>query len=180
LKEKNKLRELFFNWQNQEIMDNHFLAADSCNPEWYAKHGAIENLDSINGLIYGFPSDSSEYTISFADLNSDKKLDCLIVFTPDQCDGGNASMWVQWQVFILSDKDNYKIIDTLTVDKFALTDFDSLGFYWLDSISVNKIYGTYIEFKDNDGHCCPSINKPVTFDYSERKLMFVGNNIERK
>jgi hypothetical protein len=177
---KEKIRELFLNWQNQEIKNKHFLAADSCNPDWFAEHGTPENLDSINGLIFGFPSDSSEYTFSFADLNNDNNLDCLVLFTPNQCDGGNASMWVQWQVFIISDKDSYKIIDTLHIDKFAHTEFDSLGFYWLDSIAVNRIHGTYIEFKENDGHCCPSINRPVVFDYSERKLICVGANIERK
>jgi hypothetical protein len=178
--DKTKLKQMFITWQNQEIDAKQFLASDSCNPEWFAKHGRKENLDSVNGLVYGFPSDTNEYKFSFADLNSDGKLDGLVVFTPNQCDGGNASMWIQWQVFLLSDNKSYMIIDTLQVDKFASTEFDSLGFYWLDSISTNKIYGKYYEFIDTDGRCCPSINKPVTFDFKDRKLTFIGMNIDRK
>ena len=176
--DKTKLKQLFVTWQNQEIKAKHFLTSDSCNPEWFAKHGRKENLDSVNGLLYGFPSDSSEYNFSFADLNSDGKLDGLVVFTPNQCDGGNAAMWIQWQVFLLSDKNSYRVIDTLHIDKFASTEFDRIGFYWLDSIATNKIYGKYYEFADTDGRCCPSINKPVIFDFKDRKLTFIGKNIE--
>jgi hypothetical protein len=178
--EKKKIKELFVEWQTQEIKAKHFLPKDWCNPDSFLRHKSKENLDSIMGLIYGFPSDSIEYKFSYADLNGDGKLDGLVVFTPDQCDGGNASMWTQWQVFLLSKKGNYNITDTLHVDRFASTAFDSLGFYWLDSIATDKIFGTYIEFKANDGHCCPSIQRPVKFDFIERKLSFIGDNIDRK
>jgi len=178
--EKKKIKELFLGWQTQEIKARHFLPKEWCNPDSFLRYKTKENLDSIKGLVYGFPSESTEYKFSFADLNDDGKLDGLVVFTPDQCDGGNASMWIQWQVFLLSKKGNYNITDTLHVDRFASTAFDSLGFFLLDSIATDKIFGTYFEFKANDGHCCPSIQRPVNFDFIERKLSFIGDNIDRK
>jgi hypothetical protein len=179
--EKGEIKRLFIEWQTREIKAKHFFPKDWCNPDSFMRHNIIkENLDSIKGLIYGFPSDSTEYKFSFADLNNDGKLDGLVVFVPDQCDGGNASMWKQWQVFLLSKNGNYEITDTLHVNSFASTSFDSLGFYWLDSIATDKIFGTYFEFKAKDGHCCPSIQRPVTFDFIEKKLSFIGDNIDRK
>jgi hypothetical protein len=131
-------------------------------------------------MIYGFPSDSTEYNFSFADLNNDGRLDGLVVFKPVQCDGGNGSIWTQFQVLILSKKSIYNVSDTLRVDRFASTPFDSLGFYWLNSIANDKIFGTYFEFKPDDGYCCPSIQRPVTFDFVERRLSFIGDNIGTK
>jgi len=175
LNEKEKIQKVFKGWETREIKAGHFFASDSCNQEWFIDH----KFDGTIDQEWGIP-DSSEIKFSFADLNNDGKLDGLVTFTPDQCDGGNASMWTQLQLFLLSDKEDYKIIDTIQVDKFSSTEFDSLGFYWLDSIAANKIFGTYIEFKGNDGHCCPSINKPVTFDFVKRKLTFIGENPDKK
>jgi hypothetical protein len=174
------IKQLFANWQTQEIYANHFLPTDSCNPNWFTNHQTNESLNSKNDLIFGFPKDSTEYKFSFADLNNDNKLDGLVVFTPNQCDGGNASSWIQWQVFLLSGTDHFEIMDTLKVSNFSSTEFDSKGFYWLDRIGKNRIYGTYIEFTKDDGYCCPSINRPVTFDFIERKLINIGGNIDRK
>ena len=166
----------FANWQKQQINEKRFWASDSCYPGWFDKHDVNETLDN---LIYGFPSDSS-IKFSFADLNQDGNLDGLVTFNADQCDGGNASTWNQWQVFILSNNGNYNVNDTIQVDKFSLTEFDSLGFYRLDSIKANKIFGTYIEFKDEDGRCCPSINRPVAFDFSGKRLVFTEAKRKRK
>jgi hypothetical protein len=178
--ERKKIKELFMDWQKQEIKAKRFFPKDWCNGDSVLKYITRENLNNLVGMIYGFPSDSTEYKFSFADLNNDRKLDGLVVFTPVQCDGGNGSIWTQWQVFLLSKNDNYNITDTLQVDKFASTTFDSRGFYWLHNIATNKIFGTYFEFKTNDGHCCPSIQRPVTFDFVERKLTFIGDNINQQ
>jgi len=174
-----KIKQLFADWQENEIKAGYFWASDSCNPGWFTNHIIKENFDSIKGLVYGLPSDSEEYTFSFADLNNDNRLDGLVVFKPDQCDGGIIAQWIQWQVFLLSAKDHYTITDTIQVDKFASTDFDSLGFYWLDSIKTNEIFGTYNEFKKDYGNSWPH-RRLVTFDFANRKLTFIGEDIDMK
>jgi len=178
--EKKQIKQFFTAWQAQEIKAKHFYPKNWCNPDSFLMHNRIENLDSIKGLIYGFPSDTTEFKFSFADLNNDGKLDGLVVFTPNQCDGGNASEWIQWQVFILSNSENYSVTDTIHMNTFRSTNFNYKGFYWLDSITTNKIFGTYSEFKKDDGRCCPSINKKVIFDFAKRELITVGGNIDRK
>ena len=175
--ERRKIKQLFINWQSEEIKRQHFFPRNWCNPDSFKVHCKKENLDSIKGLIYGFPLDSTEYQFSFADLNNDGKLDGLVVFSPLQCDGGNASEWLQWQVFLLSDQKDYKVLDTIQVNRFSSKYSLSNGFYWLDSISTNKIFGTYFEFKKDDSRCCPSIIRPVIFDFKQRKLIFMGNII---
>lgn len=164
--QQRKIRKLFAAWQKKEVKAHQFL--DSCNWDWSADH-KNSNID------WGFP-DSTRITFSFADLNNDEKLDGMATFTPDQCDGGNASMWTQIQVFFISGRIKYLVTDEVDVSKFSGTGFDGKGFYWLDSISKNKINGTYYEFKDYDGHCCPSIKWPVTFDFKTKKLISVFKN----
>jgi hypothetical protein len=168
--QENKLKQLFADWQVKEIKAGHYWATDSCNPQWFSKHKIKE---TPNDIKFGFPSDSSEYQFSFADLNNDGILDGLIVFIPDQCDGGNIAGMNQIQVFLLSGKSNYNATDTLQVGKFDSTNFDSLGFYWLDSIGNNRIYGVYHEYKDTDFNWRPSVNRPVLFNFIDRKLISV-------
>ena len=169
INEKRTIKEQFLNWQKNEIMIGHFLASDSCNPNWILNHDIHE---SINDIKIGFPSDSNEYFYSFSDINNDKKLDGLVIFTPNQCDGGNLMEWKQSQVFIISNQGNYIISDTIDFANFSTTKFDSLGFYCIDSIASRMIYGNYYEFTKGDGRCCPSIVKKVKFDYLNRKLVF--------
>lgn len=171
LGEKETIKRMFHNWQMEEIQKGHYWANDSCNPTWFSAHNIKE---TPNDIKFGFPSDSDEYYFSFTDLNNDKKLDGLVVFEPDQCDGGNLMEWKQIQVFILSDNGKYKITDTIDVSKFSSTEFDSSGFILLDSIAKYKIFGHYIQFKENDGRCCPSIRIPVTFDYIHRNIISIG------
>ena len=166
---KAEIRKLFRAWQAEEIRNKHYWAHDSCNMNYFNNH----SMPDSTGPDWGFP-DSSEISFSFACLNEDTTLDGLVTFNPVQCDGGNGSMWTQVQVFILSGKDGYRVTDTIALEKFASTEFDSLGFYWIDSIGRHTLYGTYTEFSEDDPHCCPSINRPVVFDFVERKLVSIG------
>lgn len=164
--DKVQIYNLFQNWRNEEIRLGHFFAKDSCNPAWFQEH-------EFNGTIdaeWGIP-DLDEVGFSYADLNGDGKLDALIQFNPIQCDGGNASMWSQITLFALSGKNQYTLTESIDVSKFKNTDFDKNGFYWLDSIAENRIIGTYIEFLEDDGHCCPSIQKQVIFDFKKKSCV---------
>ena len=167
----NAFMKLYADWQKEQIRNKNYWANDSCNMQWFSRHAD----EDIKDIPYGFP-DSSRTRISYADLNSDGIRDGLIAFTPIQCDGGNGAMWTQEQVFFLSGEKGYRITDSLRVEDFAVTGFDSTGFYWLDSIGTNKIYGMYFSFAPDDARCCPSTNKPVIFDYAQRKLVYIGEN----
>jgi hypothetical protein len=168
------LKKLFIDWKKNEIAQGRIWAEDSCNMDWFSKHDYNEPT-----IPWGFP-DTSEYKYSYADLNNDGKIDQLVTFIPSQCDGGNGSMWTQIEVLIISDKGKYKIISSLGDGLFSSLGIDTTGFYWYDSIGVNKIYGTFIKFMKDDEHCCPSIVKPVIFAYDTKKIIYIGDNIERK
>ena len=101
--EKDTIRKIFSDWQIKEIETHHFWAKDSCNWAYIDKYG-IDRWKHDNG--WGFP-DSSEIKFYFADINQDGHLDGLITFTPEQCDGGNGSMWVQFKILIVSNTVTY-------------------------------------------------------------------------
>ena len=119
----------------------------------------------------GFPADSTDYSFSFADLNQDGKLDGIGLFFPEQCDGGDGARWSQSDVLLLSSPQGYQIIDSLRLDHFAMTDFDTNGFYNVDSIGLNRIYATYLELHQGSTTCCPDVSRPVVFDYAKRALI---------
>ena len=168
-----RIRQLFFDWQKQEIINEHYWANDSCNSGWFKDHHYL----IWSAEMRGFPQDSNKYNFSFADLNNDNKTDGLITFTPTQCDGGTDFSRVQIQLFFISYKDKYLINDTLEFNDFASTEFDSLGFYNLDSIALNKVFGTFYVFKENDKDCCPSVKKSVTFDFLKRRLITIKSTL---
>jgi len=168
---KQQLKRLFANWLNNEIAQGYLWASDSCYGSWLEDHNFNGTIDEM----WGVPADSSYYHYSYADINDDGKIDLLVTFTPEQCDGGNASMWTQIAVLIISENETYKTIASLGDGMFSSIGADSSGFIWYDSIGVNKIYGTFYNFLENDGHCCPSIEKPVIITYDTKEVVFIGD-----
>ena len=111
----------------------------------------------------GIPKDIS---IHFSDINGDNKLDALITFNPVQCDGGNAMMNAQSSVLVLSKGPVW-----ITDDKY-IENIESKKDGWLSVNGVvgGTIFGTYYEYKEDDGRCCPSIKKQFSIDYKTKKL----------
>jgi hypothetical protein len=173
--QKQHLKQLFIDWWNNEVAKGHLWASDSCYPGWIADNG----FDGMIEDMWGIP-DSSEYNFSYADINGDGQFDQLVTFTPSQCDGGNASMWIQIAVLTISKNGKYITTASIGDGIFSAVGKDRTGFYWYDSIGVNKIYGTFYNFMDNDGHCCPGIEKPVIIAYDTKEVIFIGDNIQRK
>ncbi len=165
--QKLKLKQLFMEWLNNELAKGNLWASDSCNLEWITKHRFDGMIENMRGL-----PDSSDLNFSYADINSDGQLDQLATFTPSQCDGGNASMWVQIAVLTISENGKYKTTTSIGDGISSSISQDTSGFYWYDSIGPNIIYATFYNFKYNDGHCCPSIKKPVAIIYDSKKIVF--------
>jgi len=167
LHEKAAIHNAFEKWKIAEIEKGNFISIDSCNLEYYEKNNPLE-IGNTN--YYAIPTDSSEVNYYYSDINGDNKKDALITFSPHQCDGGNATQWVQYQILVLSQNQNYSVIDNY-FEKFN----NYNGFFHLDSISTNSFFGTYFEFKEDDGNCCPSIKKPIKIDFRLNKLVFIEN-----
>jgi hypothetical protein len=143
---------------------------------WFAEH----NDNSNASVEWGFPKDTTAYSYSYADLNEDGLLDQMVTFIPEQCSGGNASMWTQFEVFTVSNGDRYETEAVLGEGLFCSLGQDTTGFYWYDSIGPKKIYGTFYNFKDTDAHCCPSVVRPAILAYDSRKVIYIGDNIGSK
>jgi len=163
-KTKAEIKNAFDTWTKSEIQKGNFFAMDSCNTHYFIMKDSL-GLESIDGL--SVPDDSSEINFHYADLNDDDKKDALITFTPYQCDGGNATMWVQYQLLVLSNGDNYSVID----DYFEKFNTDP-GFFLLDSVSTKTVFGTYFEIKNNDSRCCPSIKRPIKIDLNKNEFTY--------
>jgi len=146
-------------WKIEQIKSGIFLVSDSCNSN-------VVSRGNFVGPNMGIPLDLD---ISYTDINQDGKLDGLILFRPDQCDGGNALINSQVKLLVLSSTYKY-IID----DKF-MNLFESQygkGWFILDNATEGTIYGTYFEYTQSDGRCCPSIRRKISIDFRSRKLEF--------
>src|SRR5215475_14187148 len=60
--QKLQLKQIFTDWQKNEVATGHFWAPDSCNPEWFVDH----QFDGMIDDMWGLP-DSSEYSYSYSD-----------------------------------------------------------------------------------------------------------------
>ncbi|NUY79312.1 hypothetical protein HUK80_00275 [Flavobacterium sp. MAH-1] len=161
---KSDIKHAFLEWKKSEISEGHYFAMDSCNGDYFVR---MDSLGLESSDAPGIPDEESEIEYDFADLNSDGKQDALITFAPRQCDGGNAAMWSQIQLLALSHNNSYKI------DAAFFDEIDSgKGFFHLDSAATSAVFGTYYEFGENDGHCCPGIEKPIRIDMGTKKLEF--------
>lgn len=148
-------------WKALEYKNGNYEIPSKCKVE-------IVTKDSYKGPNVGIPKDIQ---VSFTDINGDKKMDALITFSPEQCDGGNALMNSEERVLILSKGAAY-----VTDNAFFTKIEDGLEKGWLHitSASFGQFYGTYFEYKDDDGRCCPSIKKDFYIDYKTKKLEYLG------
>ena len=163
---KQKIKLTFDNWAKEQIEKGIYFAKDSCNCEYYKMKDSL-GLEAVFG--YAIPWDSSEIHIYYAILNADSIIDALITFPIYQCDGGNATMWHQEQILVLSQGSDYVVIDNY-FHKFGT---NLTGFFHLDSAATKTVFGTYYEFTDNDGRCCPSIQKPIKIDLKKNEFKYI-------
>ena len=174
--EKDTIIALFEQWKQDQVADGNWVSEENCNPEWMLAQYEREDFEELNIPMLGFETEKEGYLYSFGDINLDGKPDGMVSFAPRQCDGGNGLMWLVTNVLLISDSSSYQITDTVDFNVFKNADFNYSGFYSIDSISGRRVYGTYIQFLEDDGHCCPSIQEQVIFDYPKRKLIYRENH----
>jgi hypothetical protein len=149
----------FEQWKDAQYKKGNYETEKRCNLDTVSKEG-------YKGSGMGIPKDIN---ISFTDINLDNKLDAIVTFSPDQCDGGNALMNAQIRVLILSKGATYVTDDTY-IDKIE-SQFKK-GWLNIESATYGTFFGTYYEYKDSDGRCCPSIRRPIQIVYKTKKLTF--------
>ncbi|MGV3599134.1 MAG: hypothetical protein ACO1PI_14815 [Bacteroidota bacterium] len=154
------IADAFNQWLLEKTKQGVFFGYDSCNLDFIIEY-------NVTTMPLRLP-DSTNTSFWYGDINGDRKKDGLITFIADLCDRGNAAMWTQFQVLVLSNDSGYSVNDSF---------FDSLtkdfeGFIHADSMSLNTFFGTYIEFKDGDGHCCPRTKEEFTVTYNTPVIQF--------
>lgn len=159
------LKKHFIRWQRDEIEAGRFWAKDSCFMSWFADHDY-----PASAMPWGFP-DLSEMTFSYADVNGDSCVDQLVTFSPDQCDGGNASIWTKFAILTVSENGKYQTKSLDIEGLYFPGGQGEEGFYHYDSIGTGVIYGTHYVFGKDDGHCCPGTHDFVVFDFKTQKLL---------
>jgi len=154
-----KILNKFQQWKSSQYKTGRFATERNCIPDTVTK-------ENYKGPEMGIPKDID---IFFTDLNKDNKIDALITFHPDQCDGGNALMNAQIQIIILSKGLTYAVDDTY-ISKIE----QQLKKGWLriDKALYGEITGTYFEYSKNDGRCCPGICRLFSINYLTKKLIF--------
>lgn len=151
----------FEQWKSGQVNAGRFASSSNCNPDSVTKPG-------YKGPEMGIPKDLN---ICYTDINADGRLDALVTFSPDQCDGGNAMMYAQSRVIILSKGNSYTIDDTSldTIEKQL-----KKGWLRFESALQGTLYGTYYEFTSSDGRCCPGIHRAFEINYSSKKISYPG------
>ena len=139
---RRQISEIFNQWKISQLSTGKFATENACNPDSALK-------DSSNSPMMGIPK---EVKFIYSDINQDGILDGLALFEPEQCDGGNALMSAQFRVLILSGANGYKIDDTLigNVERHL-----KKGFLIIERAWGGVIYGRFIDYKADDGRCCP-------------------------
>ena len=144
-------------WKKQEINQGNYAAKQNCNPKSVYRSLQLNRLNGIAQI--GFSKES----LSFADINNDRRVDALILFKPKQCDGGNAFMNAQTALVVLSKEDK----SAYTVDSEILSNLNGVPSGWwltFEALQSNGIIiGTAQGYSERDARCCPSLS--IAFEY---------------
>ncbi len=146
--------------EEKKIASGEFAKPENCYPGMYSEN------ENYNGPDMGLPE---EIQVIYTDINLDEKIDALIMFYPIQCDGGNASMNWQMRMLVLSGKSGYDIDDGF-VEKFE--EAAGKGWFIMSGAEGMYLYGTYYEYGDDDGRCCPSIAKDFYINYKTGEFTY--------
>jgi hypothetical protein len=151
------ISHVFQKWRAIALEEKKYIPEDSCSYSYLDKN-------DLNSLVHlAIPN---QCNWSWGDLNEDGITDAMITFSPIQCDGGNATMMFQTAVFILSKNDTYYPLEIYP----SLSLVHGGHFYRFNSILNGKIKATYIDYKEKDGRCCPSIIIPCTIRVKNNKF----------
>ena len=131
-----------------------------------------DELVRETGSTDAIPWDSADINIYYANLNTDNIIDALIAFEPYRCDGRCGGLDKEVHLLVLSQGDNYSVIDDY-FNKF--NDKIGNGFLYLDSIVTKTFFGTYYEYTKEDPRCCPSIQRPIKIDLETNEFQYLDN-----
>jgi hypothetical protein len=151
-----RLLSRYEQWKAAQYKAGKYATPGNCKMDIVIKEG-------YTGPMAGIPEDIS---IHYSDINGDGIPDALITFHPVQCDGGNAMMHAQSRVLFLSKGAGW-VTDDSYIDNIERK---KNGWLVVSGVKGETIFGTYYEYKDEDGRCCPSIKKQFTIDYKTKKL----------
>lgn len=157
--EYSQLLNRFEQWKAVQYQSGKYSTPANCKAEVMRRAG-------YKGPETGIPKDMAVY---YTDINGDKKLDALISFNPQQCDGGNALMNAQVNVLVLSKAGAYSVDETY-FDKVEAT--LKSGWITIQGAAGGSFHGTFTDYKDDDPRCCPSVKKEFSLDYKTKKLEY--------
>jgi hypothetical protein len=164
---RKQLHYEFDTWKKQQLDNQIFQSAGKCNGEWYASHPNTE------APAWGFP-ELKDCSFFYADLNNDGMEDQLVSFNPVQCDGGNASMWMQVNVLTISENGRYITSSDWNEELFPQLKKKEEGFYWFTGITSGTIETIHYVLRDEDPRCCPSVQVVTVFDYATGAILREG------
>lgn len=157
------IQNAYKEWKASQLRAGKYLESSQCNMQSFL------NLVKAGRRVasHGFGTAA----FSYGDINRDGTEDALVVFNPQQCDGGNASMNMQTAILILSaNNGSHYIVDDKKLEhiKGAPTDM------WTKFERVKsdgRIAGTAYGYRRTDPRCCPSRQAAFTYAYPNNKLI---------
>jgi hypothetical protein len=169
-----ELKNEYFKWKNELIKNGVLL--EKCFDDYQVWRKKSESNPKLPTFAFVEP------TVYYYDINNDNKEDALFFFTPDECDGGNASIDQSDYAILIYSKDgqylrNDNLINTIQTktqefiyEKAAIKlENTNVGISKLDNY---KIIGNVRSWKSDDGHCCPFFSDSFSFDLTTNQLTF--------
>jgi hypothetical protein len=167
--DRSAISAAYRDWVSTQTAAGRFLPRERCRYDSISSQFEGDNTPLIDELWCIEKPDHVDS--SFCDMNADGVEDGFYGVFPSQCDLGNASMWSQLKIVVLSSPTGYVVNDTLfdgTGDEFpAWLLIAEEGFVLIDSITDRHFVGNRVAFRDGDGHCCPSIREPFSITLSD-------------
>ena len=170
LEEKADFKEIFWQWEKDQIAERHYMEKEDCNISFYVDRFIEDKYPPNVGL--GFPEELDAIIPVFA--NEDDVVDFVGAFQPIQCDGGNATRGMQMQILFLSTKNGY-IADSEFLFKNIKQPPEPVAFYrdaLLGSKDKKILIGEAIVGKPSDPYCCSSLKYKFTFDFKTGETIF--------
>ena len=114
-----------------------------------------ESEEDYSGFLMGasMPVRVNDSSIVYGDLNNDGLDDMIVLVNTEGGGGGGNVWWVDYFVYLKADEGyQFKTVQT-NWEMSGCT-----GFFGIDKIENNVIYGESTCYAEEDGRCCPSLS----------------------
>lgn len=175
---KLKINNTYQKWISKKVETGEYWTEDTYNKKAEINrkknvHWGVDSEEETGECKYGIPSELSDYSTTYMDVNNDGEIDCISYVRWIYCSPGNWSNNVPSELLIFISKNNsYELFENPKVIEYGGI-FKSVN-------EKGELEFEHLTFEGSEARCCPSIQWFTYYKYVNNGFILERKTSEKK